>query len=271
LASITDKRIALHKRLAEQEEENSVLKSQAAQLQTLANIGTISYMIAHEINNLLTPLKSYASLALGNPEDEALAEKALQTAVQNCERASEIMRSMLALASGKTDEKKNAGLPGLIDEVFACLCRDFRKDGIVVNIEVASDLTVWAAPVQLQQVLMNLILNARDAMLPRGGVLTIRARETEGAVEIQVADTGEGIEPADLPHIFESFFTTKRPEGRGTRDEERELGCGLGLAFCKKVIDAHDGCISVESQPGQGSKFRVTLPRPQQVENGSSG
>lgn len=259
MASITDKRIALHKRLAEQEEENSVLKSQASQLQTLANIGTIAYMIAHEINNLLTPVKSYASLALNNPQDSELAEKALGKAVQNCERASEIMRGMLALASGKTDEKKNAGLPGLIDEVFACLCRDFRKDGIVVNIEVASDLTVWAAPVQLQQVLMNLILNARDAMLPRGGALTIRARETEEAVEIQVADTGEGIEPENLKNIFESFFTTKV----GGKLSSEGSGAGLGLAFCKKIIDAHSGYICVESKRGEGSTFKITLPNPQ--------
>ncbi len=112
---------------------------------------------------------------------------------------------------------------------------------------------------------MNLILNARHAMLPHGGVLTIRASEATDVTHMEVADTGSGIEPADLPHIFESFFTRKRPERRATRDQRRETGCGLGLAFCKKIIDAHQGCISVESQPGQGSKFRITLPRPQKM------
>jgi signal transduction histidine kinase len=259
LTSIIEKRLSLHKSMTDLQEENDALKSQVAQLQTLANIGTISYMIAHEINNLLTPLKSYASLALGNPEDKALAEKALQKAVQNCRRASEIMTSMLALASGKMDEKKNARLITLVEEVFTCLCRDFRKDGITVDIQIPEDLTVRAVPVQIQQVLMNLILNARDAMLPRGGVLTIKARESEDATEIELADTGEGIEPENLRNIFEPFFTTRA----GKNLPSERSGAGLGLAFCKKIIDAHKGRISVESTVGEGSIFKITLPKSQ--------
>jgi signal transduction histidine kinase len=259
LASIIEKRVSLHKFLTDQRQENDQLKSQIAQLQTLANIGTISYMIAHEINNLLTPLKSYATLALNSPDDRSLVEKALQKAVQNCERASEIMTSMLALANGKMDEKKNARLITLVEEVFTCLCRDFRKDGITVDIQVPEDLTVWAVPVQIQQVLMNLILNARDAMLPRGGVLTIKAEEKADTVQIEVADTGKGIEPENLRNIFEPFFTTKA--GKNLLSERS--GAGLGLAFCKKIIDAHKGRISVESTVGEGSTFKITLPKSQ--------
>jgi signal transduction histidine kinase len=259
LASITEKRLSLHKSLAEQEEENIVLKSQVAQLQTLANIGTISYMIAHEINNLLTPLRSYAELALNNLNDKDLTQKALEKAVQNCQRASKIMESMLALANNKTQKKENARLVGLIKEVFTCLCRDFSKDGIVVNVEVQEDLTVWAVPVQIQQVLMNLILNARDAMSPRGGVLTIKAQERDDAVQIEFSDTGEGIEPENMKNIFESFFTTKANK---TLSSEYS-GAGLGLAFCKKIIDGHGGCISVESKVGEGSTFKITLPKQQ--------
>ena len=259
MTSIIERRFSLHKSLVEQQQENDALKSQIAQLQTLANIGTISCMIAHEINNLLTPLKNYAELALNNPDDKDLAQKALKKAVQNCERASEIMASMLALASGKMDEKKNARLITLVEEVFTCLCRDFRKDGITVDIQIPEDLTVRAVPVQIQQVLMNLILNARDAMLPRGGVLTIRARESEDAIEIEVADTGEGIESENLRNIFEAFFTTK--VGKNVPSERS--GAGLGLAFCKKIIDAHNGRISVESTVGEGSTFKITLPKSQ--------
>jgi len=259
LTSIIEKRLSLHRSMMDLQQENDALKSQIAQLQTLANIGTISYMIAHEINNLLTPVESYAGLALGNPEDKALAEKALQKAVQNCRRASEIMRSMLALASGKMDEKKNARLVSLVEEVFTCLCRDFEKDGITVNIRIPGDLTVRAVPVQIQQVLMNLILNARDAMLPRGGVMTIKARESEDAIEIEVADTGEGIEPENLRNIFEPFFTTRA----GKNLPSERSGAGLGLAFCKKIIDAHNGRISVESTVGEGSVFKITLPKSQ--------
>jgi two-component system sensor histidine kinase BaeS len=170
-----------------------------------------------------------------------------------------MMESMLRMVDGRRQEKENVPLAALVEDVFACLCRDFGKDGITVEIKISENLTVWAVPIQIQHVIMNLILNARHAMLPRGGVLTIRASEAADVTHIEVADTGSGIEPADLPRIFESFFTTKREKASSSGYS----GCGLGLAFCKKIIDAHHGCISVESQPNQGSKFRITLPRPQ--------
>ncbi len=259
MASFTEKRLSLHRSLENEQHQNDALKSQLAQLQHLANIGTASYMIAHEINNLLTPLKNYAAVALNNPDDKALAEKSLQRVVRNCERASKIMESMLAVANGQTQEKKNARLLTLVEEIFTCLCRDFAKDGITVETCIAEDLTVWGVPVQIQQVLMNLILNARDAMLPRGGILTIKATEKTDTVEIEVTDTGDGIEPADLKNIFGSFFTTKA----GKNSPSEYSGSGLGLAFCKKIIDGHDGLISVESKVSQGSKFKITLPKPQ--------
>jgi signal transduction histidine kinase len=104
---------------------------------------------------------------------------------------------------------------------------------------------------------MNLILNARDAMLPRGGVLTIRAAEKVDTVVIEVADTGEGIDPADLTNIFETFFTTKTDK----ESPSEYSGAGIGLAFCKMIIDRHEGCISVESKPGHGSTFKIALPK----------
>jgi len=103
---------------------------------------------------------------------------------------------------------------------------------------------------------MNLILNAREAMLPGGGTLTIGAGSTENSVIITVGDTGCGIDSENFDRIFESFFTTKT----GDSDSER-TGAGLGLAFCKRVIDAHKGSISVDSQPGKGTTFRVALPK----------
>jgi signal transduction histidine kinase len=259
LASITEKRLCLHGRLKYLQKQNIDLKSQLDKLQHLANMGTVSHMIAHEINNLLTPLKNYAVLALNNIDDKALSEKALQKTVQNCERASNIMESMLALANGKTQEKTYTELIALIEDVFACLCRDFSKDGITVEIRVPKGLMLWAVPVQIQQVLMNLILNARRAMLPRGGVLTIEAVEKSDVVEIEVADTGTGIEHVDLKRIFDPFFTTKNNKDMVS---ERSV-TGLGLAFCKRIIDGHDGLISAESKSATGSKFKIILPKPQ--------
>lgn len=256
MTSIIEKRLSLHKRLASEQQENSALKSQVSQLQALANIGTATCMIAHEVNNLLTPLGNYAALALSNPDDKLLIEKALQKAVRISERASKIMESLLAVADGKVHEKKETPLIILVEEVFNCLCRDFAKDKITVNLKVPENLTVWAVPVQIQQVLMNLVLNAREAMLPAGGILTIEAWDTADAVNIKVTDTGCGIERDRLEKTFEPFFTTKKDE----KSSSQNLSAGLGLAFCKQIVDAHCGCIAVESKPDEGSIFKVTLP-----------
>jgi signal transduction histidine kinase len=263
LASITEKRLCLHKQVKNLQQQNNHFKSQLDQLQHLANMGTVSHMIAHEINNLLTPLKNYAVLALNNFDDKALCEKALQKTVQNCERATKIMESMLALANGKTQEKTDTELLGLVEDVFACLCRDFSKDAITVQINVPKGLIVRVVPVQIQQVLMNLIINARRAMMPRGGVLTIEAVERNDLVEIEITDTGDGIEHVDLKRIFEPFFTTKNNKD----SKAKRSVSGLGLAFCKRVIEGHDGFISVESIPANGSKFRIILPKPQSGNN----
>jgi len=259
LTRIIEKRLSLHKNLENQQQQNDTLKSQLTHLQALANIGTTTYMVAHEINNLLTPLANFAALALKNPDDKLLSEKALQKVARNCEHASKIMESMLAVANGQTHEKKNTPLLTLVEDIFTCLCRDFTKDGITVNIRIPEDLTVWAVPVQIQQALMNLILNARDAMLPRGGILTIKARDTANVVQIELSDTGCGIEPADLKKIFQPFFTTKADE----KSPSQHSGSGLGLLFVKRIIDDHNGSVSVESKPARGTTFKITLPKSQ--------
>jgi signal transduction histidine kinase len=264
LTSIIEKRLCLHKQLANQQQstgrltaENDSLRLQIGRLQALANIGITTCMIAHEINNLLTPVANYAAVALKNPGENGLVEKALQKAVRNCRHASKIMESMLAAANSEAQEKENVRLITLIDEVFSCLGRDFAKDGITVKIQIPEDVTVRAVPVQIQQVLMNLILNARNAMLPRGGILAIKAEECPDTIQMEVCDTGCGIEPADLENIFEPFFTTNTDE----KSSPRVCGSGLGLAFCKEVIDSHKGRISVESEPARGSTFKIILPK----------
>jgi signal transduction histidine kinase len=257
LTSIIEKRLSLHKHLANQQEQNNALKSQISRLQALANIGTATCMITHEINNLLTPLSNYAALALRSTDDKSLVKKALQNAIRNCESASKIMESMLAVANGQTQQKENIRLMTLVQEIFTCLCRDFAKDGITVNIRIPEDLTIWAVPIQIQQVLMNLILNAREAMLPRGGILTVKAHDTTDAVQIELADTGCGIKSSDLKNIFEPFFTTKADK----KTSSKHSGAGFGLVFCKRIIDEHGGCISIESKPAKGTTFKITLPK----------
>jgi len=257
LASLTEKRLCLHRDLQKQRRENEALRAQVAELQHIANMGVASYMIAHELNNLLTPVGTYAALALQNPGDAELVEKALHKAERNCQRAAQITESILSLAAGDRQPKQLCKLAPLVAEVFDCLARDFSKDGIDIEITIPDDLEVFAVPVQLQQVLMNLILNAREAMLGSGGTLSISAGLATEMVEVKVRDTGEGIAGPKLADVFEPFFTTKK-RGHGSRTGRT---AGLGLAFCRKVVEAHNGKISVESRPNNGTTFTIALPK----------
>jgi signal transduction histidine kinase len=257
LTSIIERRFSLHQRLARQEEENKELRAQNHQLQALATLGSATSMIAHEINNLLTPLGTYAALAVQNPQDKELAERVLARTVRNCQRASKIMESMLQMANGRQQEWEETNVEMLVDDVFTCLCRDFEKDGIAVIVDVPAGLRLRCVAVQIQQVLMNLILNARDAMLPGGGTLRVSAVRDSQDVVIEVRDTGRGIAAENLRNIFKPFFTTKSTGECATAHS----GSGVGLAFCRRVVDAHTGRIDVESESGRGTTFSIRLPQ----------
>ncbi|AQT69145.1 Sporulation kinase D [Anaerohalosphaera lusitana] len=254
MAGILEKRQAIHSRLATEQERNAELQSHVDSLQPLANVGLVSSMIAHEINNILTPLGSYAELSLQHPDDPNLTEKALKKTLANTKRASQILDSMLKLASNKPQPKEICNVNALLDEVFQCIARDLGKDGISVERDIPEELAVSVQPNLFQQVLMNLILNARQAMLPAGGRLRILAAIKTDCVEISVFDTGEGIAASDLGHVFEPFFTK-----RGSEKSDKK-GSGLGLAFCKKIVEAHGGTISVDSERHVGTTFKITLP-----------
>lgn len=255
MTRIIEERQALHRNLQLHKQQNNNLKVQISQLQALANIGINTAMIAHEINNLLTPLSNYADLALMHLDDSELVRKALIKTSHNSQRAAKVMQSILAVANGETEKKQVINLAELVHEIFSCLCRDFSKDNIVVKIEIPDNLTIFAVPVSIQQVLMNLILNSRDAMITNGGILTVKASDNGDLVEIDVSDTGKGISSANIEKIFSPFFTTKKDA------EKTSGGSGLGLAFCKKAIEMHKGTISFQSDPGKVTAFKIILPK----------
>ncbi len=249
MTSLLEKRRNLHRHLTAREDENARLRAEIERLEPLANLGTLTYMIAHEVNNLLTPLRNYAELALAHCEDAKLAEKALHKTSRNCERAAAVVESLLGLASGQLQPKQEISAAELVDGAFACICRDLSKDGIEVKIQVAPETKVCVTVVQVQQALMNLIVNARQAMTPGGGILAVEGITKDGMTRISVSDTGPGIEPKVMGQIFEPFFSTKGQDGSG-----------LGLAFCRKVVEGHGGHIRVESEPGRGARFTIALP-----------
>jgi signal transduction histidine kinase len=240
-----------------------------AESQRLATIGTIAAVIAHEFNNLLTPIVSYAHIGLqsirsDNP-DLGLIEKALGKASSGGEKAGRICASMLGLARGQSGFGP-VEIYRLVEEVLSVLARDPAKDGINLKVNIQHDLKAMGDSVQLEQVLLNLLINARQAMLGAGGSLSIRAEPDADKAEVVlcVSDTGSGIAPEHLSRIFEPFFTTKLPTApvgsQGSNRNAPQTGTGLGLAICKEIVEAHHGSISVDSAPGRGTTFIVRLP-----------
>jgi signal transduction histidine kinase len=251
---VLQKRQALHRQLQFREEQYNHLIQQSDQLHTLAAVGMAWAMTAHEMNNLLTPVGNYAQLALSHPEDKELAQKALTKAMMLSQKATEMLQRVMVLAGQKPFSTQEVSIKSLIEDVFGGIGRDFEKDNIRVSVQVPDDLFIWADGPSLRQVLMNLILNARQAMLGQPGELRIRAYCHEDAVWIEIIDTGRGIAPAALRQIFDPFYSTKKncPDGPNN---------GLGLSFCKRIIEKHDGLISVESEVGKGTCFKIRLPK----------
>ncbi|MEO6434537.1 MAG: ATP-binding protein [Tepidisphaeraceae bacterium] len=251
----------LQRQVDSTQEQLDYLRDQLAESQRLATIGTIAAVIAHEFNNLLTPIVSYSQFALSSAEsatpDMELIRKALRKAFASSTKAGRICTSMLALARGESTFS-DVSVQRLVDEALLVLARDPQKDGIALRVQVQPALVVRGDEVQLEQVLLNLLINARQAMLGKGGSLTIKASSDAGGdVKIQVIDTGPGIPAQLLPKIFQPFFTTKS----ATRKGETQ-GTGLGLAICRDIIQSHGGRIEVASEVGRGTTFTIVLPPP---------
>jgi signal transduction histidine kinase len=248
-------------KIAEMQAQLEALREQLTESQRLATIGTIAAVIAHEFNNLLTPVVSYSQYALQSAEsdkpDLELMKKALTKSYQGSSKAGRICNSMLGLARGETSFA-DVEVQRLVDETLLVLAREPQKDGIALRVQVQPGLQVHGDPIQLEQVLLNLLINARHALLGKGGSLTVKAvtcDDAPGEVRIQVIDTGPGIPEKVIPKIFDPFFTTK-----GTAQKGEAKGTGLGLAICKEIIDAHGGRITVQSEMGKGTTFSVYLP-----------
>ncbi len=237
----------------------------------LATLGTIASIIAHEYNNILTPIISYAQLALANEGDHELMAKAVRKALNGAERAANISSSLLGFAR-EADEQHAAVVPKVIEETVACMARDPKKDGVELVIE-AQDVRVAMSPLNLQQVLLNLMLNAMKVMkTEREGRLTVTAEARGTLVVIHVADTGPGIPPQIMQRLFEPFVTHSAARARGEQGGEGEdespsepRGTGLGLSICRDLVRNAGGEIEVESELGKGATFRITLPKAEEI------
>jgi signal transduction histidine kinase len=236
-------------------EEWEALRRQVVELQRVSSLGVLAGSICHELNNALTPILSYAKLGLRNPDPE-FRRRAFEKIQEGAERAAAITGGVLGLARPRADRRAAADLARLVEEVLMLTAKDLSKHRVKVDLQVDARPHARVSPAQIQQVLLNLVINARQAM-PDGGTVKIRVGHdsTGRLAEVSIADTGQGIAPGDLRRIFEPFFTTK------TGPDETGLGgTGLGLSVCREIVEAHRGRLRAESRVGRGTTFTLRLP-----------
>ncbi|MER3416297.1 MAG: two-component sensor histidine kinase [Gemmataceae bacterium] len=231
-----------------------VPETQLVQAHKLLNIGLIASSVAHEFNNILTTIINQARLGL-EYTDGRQKNECLERILKVSQRAASLTGTMLGLVRRTGPEKQKADLVALVEETLLLVEKDLAKHRIRVHKEYQGRPHAWVCPGQIQQLLLNLIINAQQAMV-QGGSLTLGVRENRPLhmAEIIVADTGCGIPADKLRTIFQPFYTTKQPNATG------QGGTGLGLCICRQIIEEHHGRIRVESLVGKGTTFTVRLP-----------
>jgi PAS domain S-box-containing protein len=244
--------------LAELQTKTHELASMTQQLwqaSKLATMGELAASVAHELNNPLATLALHAESLLDRLPGDDPKRRAVEVIDQEVERMASLVSNLLLFSRRSHQQTSTINIDEELQNSLEFIHYHLRSHRINVTTDFANDLpSIHADRQQLRQLFLNLLTNASDAM-PEGGTLTIRARRgvLDGggpALVIEFSDTGIGIEPEDLPKLWEPFFTTK-PEGKGT---------GLGLLICRRIVEEHRGTISIESLPGKGTTVRIVLP-----------
>lgn len=229
--------------------ERQTLEEGARQAQRMETLGLLAGGISHDFNNLLTGILGYAYLLQNDPEMPKQFSEALDVIVNASERAAQLTTQLLGFARGKKANLAPVDLHQIIKDLVELLRRTIDKKVRISAHMLATEGYVLGDASQMYQVLLNLCLNARDAM-PDGGELRISTKNAGGSLVISVTDTGVGIPREIRAHIFDAFFTTKGL-ARGT---------GMGLATVRAIVRNHGGAINVDSEAGSGATFHVTLP-----------
>ena len=210
-------------------------------------VGTLASGVAHDFNNLLAAILLHVRLMQRQPEAAAEAVPAIGDLA---EQGTEVVRELLFFARRESSPPRTIDLVELVHQQEGVL-RHLLPESLSLTVELEDEaVPVVADPVGLRRLLLNLVINARDAVEERGGRITVRVEHTAGRAVLEVADDGPGIPPEAREHLFEPFFTLRR-QGRGS---------GLGLAVVYSIVSAHDGEVDVLSAPGEGARFIVRLP-----------
>ncbi len=232
-----------------------ILKRELRDAQQMTALGELMSTTTHEFNNVLTTILNYAKLGLRHP-DEPTRTKALNKILGAGQRAERITNSVLGLARNRSNEPEPTNLGNMVEESLVLLERELTKYRVAVEKQYETDKPAQVIGNQIQQVLLNLLTNARQAM-PKGGLVMIRVAEdaAAGTIDLIVRDTGTGIPADKLSKIFDLGFSTKQGP-----DETGKGGAGVGLSACRDIIQQHGGKIRVESTPGKGTAFILKLP-----------
>lgn len=232
------------------------LQNQVAQLRNKAALGELLGTTTHEFNNILMTVINYAKMGIRH-KDDATRDKALEKILAAGERAAKITRGVLSMARNRSEDFAPTSLTEIVEETMLLLHREMNQYRVQVEIHCDPQVPkVRAIGNQIQQVLMNLLINARQAMKD-GGQIQVRIQQASvpNMVSVSVRDFGPGIPQETLTRIFDPYFTTKSgPDASG------KGGTGLGLAACKEVIEQHRGRIQVNSTVGKGTMFTILLP-----------
>ena len=237
------------------EQQLDSLRVQLEQAQRMATIGELTSTTTHEFNNLLMTILNYAKLGLRH-KDEPSRDKAFQRIFDSANRATKITGSILAMARSRNGQLESTALRPIVEDTLMLLEREFRKYRIQLETKLDDVPEVLANASQIQRVIVNLLVNARQATSEGGLVrITLQGDSTAREVVLTIRDSGTGISADVLPRIFDPYFTTKSgPDASG------KGGTGIGLASCKAIIDLHQGRIRVESSVGKGTAFIIRLP-----------
>jgi PAS domain S-box-containing protein len=234
--------------------ERVTLEAQLSQADKLSSIGLLAAGVAHEINTPLAVISSYAQMLTKQMRDDARLTPLLERITQQTFRASEIANGLLNFSRTSTTEFRDTDLNQVIRDTLALVEHQMKTARITVAMDLCGQLPrIHGNPGKLQQVFLNLLLNAKDAM-PQGGELRV-ATISNGHVEAVIADSGAGIAPEHLKRIYDPFFTTKSAPKPGER-----RGTGLGLSVSYGIIQEHAGKINVESTLGVGTTFHLEFP-----------
>jgi len=237
------------------EEEKERLHAQLVQSEKMAGVGTLTSGIAHEFNNLLQIMMGHAEFALTSNKPENLQE-ASEIVMNTSDRVAKIIRDLLAFSKVESSDLKPYSVPDLLESVFSLTEGQLNKRNIDILRDYHKTPLVEVNKEEMKQVFLNMVYNARDAMLPDEGRLKVTVKYLKGNMEISFSDTGRGIEERNLKKVFDPFYTTKGALG----SDSKLHGTGLGLTISYGIVKRHGGVIEVKSEVGQGTAFTIKLP-----------